>query len=432
MVTKNKYRKRIIDQKIQKLLSAPFALQIVGPRYSGKTTTAMHFCKSMINLQENETSERYKQIAKEDISLLLEGEKPRLVDEWQEIPGIRGKIRHLVDNLDYDHVEYILTGSVVPAKLNHNDIAPGRYLILRMHLMSLYELGISSGEISLNDLVNQKIIKSTACSLTRNDIAKYIVQGGWPNISNHYEIYKDYVNSYIKEICDDLISRYDGVKRNSKLTLDILTSYARLLCGVSKSNTVQSIINDLAKKYKKIAKTTIYSYLRVLKNLFIIDGIKCWNPNFRSSIAFCSSEKKMFIDPSIPARLLKMNDQQILHDPNTMGFLFENLVARDLRAYLQNTDSELYFFRDQKGTIECDYVISYENGEYALVEVKVSSNNVQIALDSLLNVYNKLQKAKIKQLPKFMLIITGDGAAYTIKKDTPCPVHVIPIGCLKD
>lgn len=430
------YKKRIIDNKIQTLLDAPIAIQIIGPKWCGKTTTGKHFSKSFIDLQDQVNEKRYKLLAENDIQLLLEGEKPRLIDEWQEIKAIWNAVRRSVDNANQNKLEYILTGSVIPPSTIGLHTGTGRIVSLTMKTMSLFESGESTGSVSLISLLNNQTSISATSKLSYADLAYITCRGGWPRtIQLAKEVALEISKAYVDEVCNKDVSNYDGVSRNPNLTRIILKSYAR---HISTINSDKALIQDIKSLYGEISDPTIYNYLDVLKRLYIIDEISAWNPNIRSKTAISTSPKKSFVDPSIGAAALNCSPKELEYDPETFGLLFENMVSRDLSIYVANTGGYIQHYRDRYG-VECDTIIHFPDGQYGLVQAKLGSNKEVEAIDTMINIYELIKKNidanpndKSLRLPSFMLVVTGGQFAYKVTNKGYDNIYVVPLGCLKD
>ncbi|AMK15246.1 ATP-binding protein [Methanobrevibacter olleyae] len=424
-----KYLPRYLDKELEFALNSIGAVLIVGPKWCGKTTTAKQHSKSIIQLQDPRYSDSYIKIANTEPLTLLEGETPRLIDEWQMAPKLWDAVRYSVDEKDGKGL-YILTGSTVvdDSKIMHS--GTGRIHRLTMRPMSLYESGDSNGKISLLELfenpnLNINLIKS---NLTIKDIIYLACRGGWPE-SLSLETEKEQLfiaKSYIKNICEIDTSRIDNVKRDPGKVNALLRSYARNISTLAKNTT---IFNDINKQYE-ITEPTFYSYLNVLKRLFVIEDVLPWSPNIRSSQTIKKTPKKEFIDPSIAVAALNLNPKILLYDLNTFGFIFETLCIRDLKVYSSLKEGKVQYYNDKNG-LEVDCVLTLNNGKYALIEFKLGSNEEEKAAKNLLRL-DKLIKEKIAlgdvniPEPSFLAIITAGSMAYT-REDG---IKVIPIGCL--
>ena len=433
MLNKIEYKRRIIDKEIEEQLQTIGAIVIRGPKWSGKTTTSKQFANSMISLQDPDNSERYKEIAENRVATLLEGDKPRLIDEWQEISKIWNGVRYNIDETG-EVGQFILTGSSTPdeEKLQKLHSGVGRFAFVDMRTMSLYESGDSNGSISLKDILEGKRdIDGKSTELTYEKISEVICRGGWPNaINKPLDIALRTPKNYINTLLSSDISRIDNVSRNPELMRTILKSYAR---NVSTINSDQALISDVQANYGDVHQNTIINYLNVLKKLYIIEEIPAWNPNLRSKTTIRTAPKKTFIDPSLATAVLNISPKELTLDPETMGLLFENLVNRDLQVYVNSIGGYLNHFRDRYG-LECDNVVHFDNGKYALIEVKLGNKKIKEAEEHLLKIveliknHNEQNSINKIDLPDFLMVITGNDLAYKTKEG----ILVVPIGCLKN
>ena len=424
-----KYIKRIVDDEIALQLKVAGAIQIKGPKWCGKTTSARQVAKSVLELQNPDLQDYYLELASTKPSLLLEGDKPRLIDEWQLAPKLWNAVRYDIDKTG-ECGSYILTGSAVPldddtTKDLHTGV--GRFAIVDMKPMTLYESGDSNGKISLNDLLNGKRdidgIKST---LDYERIATVLCRGGWPNaIGLADDVSESVAKNYLNVLCQSDISRVDGVKKDPDLARAILRAYAR---QTSTIDSDKSMYDDIRSNYALVSEATIASYIKVLKRLYIIEDIEAWNPNIRSKTAIRTSPKKAFVDPSLAVAALGCSKKELMLDINTFGLLFENLVGRDLSVYAKKHGGVLRHYRDRYG-LECDNVIHFPDGRYILAEVKLGGRKLKEAEEHLLELNRLINESEdIKIKPSLLMIITGTDMAYV----TPTNVLVVPIGCLKD
>ncbi len=424
------YIKRYVDEELTDILECMGAVLIVGPKWCGKTTTATQFAKTIIELQHPTLGKSYIELADVDPLLLLDGEKPLLIDEWQMAPELWDAVRYSVDKTD-GYGLYILTGSTIVdnSKINHKGV--GRIHRLMMRPMSLYESGDSNGKISLVDLFNDKDVKINGITsdLSLRDLTFLASRGGWPETLNIEDKQKQLIvaSSYFDNICRDDTYNIDGVKRDSKLFEAILRSYSRNISTLV-SNT--KIIADIEENYGKISEPTFYSYITVLKNLFVIDNVSAWAPNIRSKQKIRKTEKKEFIDPSIAVAGLNVTPEMLIYDLETFGFIFETLCIRDLKVYSSPLGGKVLYYND--GTLEVDCVLQIDDGRYGLIEFKLGDKRIDEGAQTLLKM-DKLIKQKIAEgnthipEPNFLAVITGDPIAK-VRKDG---VMVIPIGALR-
>ncbi len=424
------YIKRYVDDKLNDILECMGAVLIVGPKWCGKTTTATQFAKTVIELQHPTLGKSYIELADVDPLLLLDGEKPLLIDEWQMAPELWDAVRYSVDKTD-GYGLYILTGSTIVdnSKINHKGV--GRIHRLMMRPMSLYESGDSNGKISLIDLFNDNDVKINGITsdLSLSDLTFLASRGGWPETLNIKDKRKQLIvaSSYFDNICRDDTYNMDGVKRDSKLFEAIIRSYSRNISTLV-NNT--KIMADIEENYGKISEPTFYSYLSVLKNLFVIDNVPAWAPNIRSKQKIRKSEKKEFIDPSIAVAGLNVTPEMLVYDLETFGFIFETLCIRDLKVYSAPLGGKVLYYND--GTLEVDCVLQIADGRYGLIEFKLGDKRIDNGAKSLLKM-DTLIKQKIAEgdthipEPSFLAVITGDSIAK-VRKDG---VMVIPIGALR-
>lgn len=419
------YITRITDKELKEKLSVTGAVLIRGPKWCGKTTSAKQLARSVLEMQNADLQENYLELANLKPSLLLEGDKPRLIDEWQLAPRLWNAIRYDVDKTGLAN-QYILTGSSVPVEDDTLHSGVGRFSFVTMKPMTLYESGSSNGKISLMDILDGKRdIDGVTTDLDYEKIAYILCRGGWPNTLKMNDKQGLMVaKNYIDALVNSDISRVDGVRRDANLALLILRAYAR---QVSTIDSDKSLFLDIQTNYQDVSEKTIANYLDVLKKLYIIEEIPAWSPNIRSKTSIRTSAKKSFVDPSIAVAALGITPKELIMDPKTYGLLFENLVNRDLSVYANAIGGKLSHYRDRFG-LECDNVIHFDNGKYALVEVKLGGDKIKEAEEHLLKLNELIDSNERLSNSDFMMIITGTNMAYTL----PSGVMVVPIGCLKD
>ena len=419
------YKPRLIDEEIDEYLEMIGAILIEGPKWCGKTTTAEQHAKSSIKLQDTNQSENYLRWAKVQPSILLEGEKPRLIDEWQMAPILWDAVRNSVDELHEEGL-YILTGSTAIDEVEVMHTGTGRIHRVVMRTMSLFESGESNGKIPILELFENPdmVIDGIESSLSVKDLIFAACRGGWPeSLNKKSEKAQLFVaKSYVKNICEINVSSFDDVKRDPQKVRNILKSYSRNISTLASNSTILADINS---EFQNISKNTYYNYINALKRLFVIEDIPAWSPNIRSKTSIRSSPKKEFIDPSIAVAALGLSQQSLMDDLNTFGFIFETLCIRDLRVYTSKKWGEISYYRDRNG-LEADCVIHLENGDYALIEFKLGSDEIEKGAKNLLKLKNLLKEKNFKE-PKFLAVITGGKYAYTTENN----VKVIPIGCLR-
>lgn len=359
--------------------------------------------------------------------LLLQGDIPLLLDEWQLAPKLWDAIRFEVDHRDGPG-QFILTGSAVPAKMDDiNHSGAGRFAWLTMRPMSLFESGESTGEVSLTELFNgpQEILGFN--KLTLENMARLICRGGWPYATMmDNELALDQVKYYYDTVVRSDISRVDGVRRNTELTKRLMRSYAR---HQGSQATISTIAQDILSHDNDTSDTkTISSYIDALKKIFVIEDSIAWNPNLRSKTAIRSSDTRYFVDPSVAVAALGLGPEDLLADLNTMGLLFETLCVRDLRVFANALDGQVYHYRDKLG-LECDAVVHLRNGRYGLVEIKLGGDRlIEEGVSTLHALAAKIDTDKMRA-PSFMMILTAVGKFAYRREDG---IYIVPIGCLKD
>ncbi len=422
-MAKKQYLQRICDRLVQQKLETSGAVLIEGPKWCGKTWTGKNAAKSVLYMQEPDKSPAYLKLAETMPSRLLQGDKPRLIDEWQEAPVLWDAVRFDVDQSG-EWGQYILTGSAVPREdLLPKHTGTGRIARLRMRTMSLYESLESNGQISLQALFNGEIDVIGESKLTIPELAQIICRGGWPEAVGKRSMSEHIARNYVDAVVTADIQRVDGVERNPQRVQQLLRSYAR---NISTLATFSTILEDIKAKDPLFSEPTLYNYLNALRRIFLIEDIPAWKPSLRSKTAIRTSDKRQFIDPSIAAAVLGADANTLLDDFEYFGFLFESLVTRDLRIYAQANDGEIFHYRD-KDNLEVDLIIRLRNGRWGAVEVKLGSREIEDGAKNLLTLKQKVNAEHTGE-PAFLMIVTGGEFAYR-REDG---VLVVPLGCLKD
>ncbi|MDU7298888.1 MAG: DUF4143 domain-containing protein [Finegoldia magna] len=385
---------------LEERLDAKGAVLIEGPKWCGKTTTAKQQAKSFISMDRPDMTKQYQQMANISPNTLLEGETPRLIDEWQIAPNLWNAVRYEVDNRD-GFGQFILTGSAVPHEFDDSmHTGTGRISRLLMRPMSLFESKDSSGEVSLKNLFERENI--TAIDETSFEkIAFLICRGGWPrSIGLNEKPALFQAIDYFDAVVSNDISRVDSIKRDKEKAKRLLKSYAR---HVGTQSSLETIRQDmLANQSDTFDQVTLYSYLDALRKIFVIEDSPAWNPNLRSKTAIRTTDTRYFSDPSIATASLGMGPNDLLTDLNTMGFLFENLCVRDLRIYTDYLDGTVYHYRDRSG-LECDAVIHLRNGAYGLVEIKLGGDKlIEEGAETLKDLASKIDTNNMSN-PSFMM-----------------------------
>ena len=426
------YLPRIVDSELDLRLRAVGATIIVGPKWCGKTTTAKQKSKSVLEMQDPDLQEGYLKLAATKPSMLLEGENPRLIDEWQLAPVLWDAIRVSVDRKKEKGL-YLLTGSVVvdEEKIKHTGI--GRISRLEMDTMSLFESGESSGQISLKGLFDdpEASVDGAKGKLSVEELIFAVCRGGWPSsltaVGDDAKLFV--ATDYFSNVAEVDISRVDDVERDPALAAQLLRSYAR---NVSTLATKASIRKDIL-AIREVSLPTIDSYLSALRKLFVIKDIEAWCPAIRSATDIRASLKRGFSDPSIAVAALGVGPEYFRKDFKTFGFLFESLVMRDLRVYSRALGGRISYYRDRYG-LEADAVLHLKDGRYALIEIKLGSNEIEEGAEHLKEVkrligeYNKGETQCPLRMPDILMVVTGGEYAY--KREDG--VIVCPISALKD
>ena len=421
------YKKRIVDEILLDKLEAKGAVVIEGPKWCGKTTTAMQVAKSILRMDEPNKRNANIQMADIAPSQLLLGNTPRLIDEWQIAPKLWDAIRYEVD-IRGEEGQFILTGSAVPIEsdeIKHS--GTGRFTWLTMRPMSLFESEDSSGEVSLKKLFTtpEQIVGTS--SLDLDDISYLICRGGWPRAVGMKEKPSlAQAEDYYKAIIKSDINRADGITKNSERVKRLMRSFARNQ-GSQASNTL--FRDDMAdNEVETFSEDTVATYINALKKIFVVEDMPAWNPNLRSKTAIRTSDTRYYTDPSIAVAALGIGPKDLLNDLNTMGLLFETMCVRDLRVYTESLGGNVYHYRDKSG-LECDAVIHLRNGSYGLVEIKLGGDNlIEEGTINLKKLADKIDTTKMKPA-SFLTIVVGLGDYAYRRKDG---IYIVPIGCLKN
>ncbi|MBR3254634.1 MAG: ATP-binding protein [Clostridia bacterium] len=420
---KENYIDRLIDKKIEEYLSVFGAISIEGPKWCGKTWASLNHANSKVLLDDEETKEK----AKLDLNLILNDEKPELIDEWNLIPEVWDAVRRKCDDTT-EKGNYILTCSTKltdaeqKEKIHHS--GAGRIGKLEMHTMSLYESGDSTGKVSIQDMLNAKLQNDLNEKITLDKLAHLIIRGGWPsNIKTEESKASIIPKSYIKAILDKDI--HDDKKRDVNKMNMLLKSLARNESTIANKNTLLKDIEENAGEKELIeSRITIDDYLDVLNRLHIIENQDAYSANYRSPDRIGKSSKRHFTDPSLACACLDLTKDKLINDLKTFGFMFEALVERDLKIYMDYLEGRLFHFRDNVTGLEVDSILEFNGGEYAAVEIKLGYHQVEEAKKNLINFSNNMIKK-----PKFMCVIVG----YTdvIAKDPETGIYIVPITALK-
>lgn len=423
---KSQYKRRIIDCTIETYLQVSGAVCIEGPKWCGKTWTSAFHSNSEFLVGDPANNFSNRQLAELNPSLILQGESPRMIDEWQEVPSIWDATRAEVDKR-HKKGQIILTGSSTPKTKGIMHSGSGRIVRLRMNTMSLYESGDSSGKVSLQELCNGKLTAQMLEDVSLERLATYIVRGGWPE-----NIYVDDKKAHLMPraymaniISEDLNKLDDGVEYDNHKTQLLLRSLAR-----NESATVSdlSLLKDIiAQDKESMSRNTVAKYLEALNRLFIFNNQLPFSPNIRSSLRVKQAEKRHFSDPAMACALLNITPKKLLNDLHTFGFLFEALVERDLAIYAQAFGAKLFHYQDYKDN-EIDAVLELENGDWCAFEIKLGANKIDEAAQNLIKVCNDIKSNGGKE-PKIKCVICGLVNAAYQRNDG---VFVVPITALKN
>jgi len=420
-LTEPGYKARLIDKKITGYMSLFGALSIEGPKWCGKTWTALNHANSVVYIMDPENQYSNREAARLNPASVLTGEKPLLIDEWQEVPGIWDAVRYSSDRTK-DKGLFLLTGSVTPKENSYVHSGAGRIGRIRMRTMSLYESGDSSGKISLSELFTGITIEAGLSKLTQDKLIHLLIRGGWPD---NIDVSEDSVGilpqQYNIALAETDISAADNIKRNPELVL-------HLLAAISRTNMyptlIKKIVADVQARFGDITRQTVAGYISALTRLYVIEEVPQWFPELRDKLRLRKTPKRMLIDPSIAVSALKARPDDLSRDPRTLGGLFENLCLRDLMIYSESADMKLTHYHDATG-LEVDAIVEFGN-KWAGIEIKLGAHRVDEGAASLKKLESKMV-TKGASAPAFLCVITGGGVLCT--RDDG--IHVIPIDCLK-
>ena len=423
-MSKKPYLSRLCDAELKLALQSSGAVLIEGAKWCGKTSTASKAAGSLVYMQDPDNARSYQAIADTKPSLLLKGEAPRLIDEWQVAPVLWDAVRFEVDQRA-ERGQFILTGSAIPPYNVTAHTGTGRISRLLMRPMSLFESLESNGKISLHALFNGKQEDVGSMSeLSIEKIAHVICRGGWPaSIDLQGVSALRMAMDYVEAIINQDVSRVDGVEKNPERVRLLLRSLAR---NISTTANYQTIKQDIEATDISISDKTISTYINALRRIFVVEDLPAWAPSLRSKTAIRTTEKRHFVDPSIATAVMRTNPEGILKDFEYFGFLFEALCTRDIRIYAQANDGDVFHYRD-KNELEADLIVRLRDGRWAAIEVKLGNKQIEEAAENLLALKARIDDEKMGK-NSFLMIITGSQHAYC-RKDG---IWVVPIGCLKD
>ncbi len=422
-----KYKERIADDILMRKLEGKGAVLIEGPKWCGKTTTAEQVAKSILYMDEPEKLTQNLAMAELSPKRLLNGEVPRLIDEWQIAPKLWDSIRYEVDHRG-ELGQFILTGSAVPPdtrEITHS--GTGRFSWLTMRPMTLFESGESTGEVRLRDLFAGNGEIDGASQIDIDKLAFLVCRGGWPQaVDMKEDIALDQAFDYYDAVVHSDINRADGISKNPERVKRLMRSYARNQ-GTQVPNT--KLLEDVvANDAAGMDEETVARYLNALRKIFVVEDMPAWNPNLRSKTAIRSSNTRYFVDPSIAVAALGVGPNDLIKDLKSFGFLFETLCVRDLRVYADSLNGLVYHYRDKDG-LECDAVVHLRNGDYGLIEIKLGGEKlIEEGAANLKELYTKIDTEKMKQA-SFLMVLTGTGDYAYRRTDG---VLVVPIGTLRN
>jgi len=422
-LTEEGYKPRLIDAEVTAAMRAFGAVSIEGPKWCGKTWTALNHANSVYYVSDPSGNFANRERALIDPSLILKGEHPRLIDEWQVVPGIWDAVRFTVDR-GHERGMYLLTGSATPPRTSYIHSGAGRIDSVRMRPMSLFESGESTGAVSLGDLLAQRKWNTADSTLSLENLIALIVRGGWPqSLSLDSESAARIPISYVQKIAHEDISELDGQGRDPSKIQATLRSLARNNASLVTNAVIE---RDTHASSEPVSSDSISVYLSALKRLYVLDEIFGWSPHIRSSKRTQTSPKRLFVDPSLAVAALGATPQMLLDDLTTLGFLFEGLCLRDLLVYAQALGASIYHYRDDSG-LEAAAIIQLRNGDWGAFEIKLSAHQVDKAADNLMRLKKRMARSSAKP-PSCLVVITGvNGFAHT-RSDG---IHVVPLDCLR-
>ena len=424
-LTRDGYKERLIDKKIEKMLRIFGAVSIEGPKWCGKTWTSLNHANSVTYL----TDKSARNMAEVDPKYIFTNERPQLIDEWQVVPEIWDAVRHECDN-DHNKGKFILTGSTSLEKQEDEDkifhTGTGRIDTIRMHPMSLYESGVSTGEASLSEMLKGRIKEGFVRKVELEEIARLIIRGGWPeNIDMDDRDIGVIPKSYIESVVTKDMHERQTKKRSPVKMRMLLRALSRNESTVVGDKTLVRDIEDYENGDELIrSRETVSDYISVLEGLYLIANQEAYSISYRSSKRVGKSAKRHLVDPSLCCACLNLNEKKLLNDHETLGLLFEALVERDLRIYADYLNAHLYHFRDNISGDEVDAIIEFEDGDYAAFEIKLSDGSIREAIDSLSKFNEKASKK-----PEYMCVIVGH--LESVMRDPKSGIFIVPITALK-
>ena len=425
IMNKEKYIPRIIDAEVERYLATMGAVCIEGPKWCGKTWTSSFHSSSKFMVGDPDNNFQNRTLAELAPALVLEGETPRLIDEWQEVPSLWDAVRYIVDQRG-EKGQFILTGSATPKRKGVLHSGAGRIGKLRMRPMSLYESGDSSGKVSLQELCEGKLIPAITGEVDLRTLARLTVRGGWPgNLNTDDADISLLPREYLDAVIDDDVNRVDEIRRDSQKIHLLLRSLARNESTTATNRTLKNDIKEIDDE--DIDIETVATYLDIFNRLFLTDNQQPYAARLRSSVRVKQAEKRHFCDPSLACALLNVTPERLISDLETFGFLFEALCERDLKIYAESFGAALYHYQDYAGN-EMDAIIEMQDGSWCGVEIKLGANKVEEAAENLIRIRDEIVKDGGKT-PSALIVICGlSNAAF----QRPDGVFVVPLTALKN
>ena len=425
IMNKEKYIPRIIDAAVERYLATMGAVCIEGPKWCGKTWTSSYHSNSEFLVGNPDNNFQNRALAEMSPALVLEGETPRLIDEWQEVPPLWDAVRYTVDQRGKKG-QFIMTGSATPKRKGVLHSGAGRIGKLRMRPMSLYESGDSSGKVSLHELCEGKLTPAITGEVDLRTLARLTVRGGWPgNLDINDADISLLPGEYLDAVIDDDVNRVDETRRDSRKVRLLLRSLARNESTTATNRTLKNDIKEIDDE--DIDVETVATYLDIFNRLFLTDNQQPYSTKLRSSVRVKQAEKRHFCDPSLACALLKVTPERLIGDLATFGFLFEALCERDLKIYAESFGATLYHYQDYAGN-EIDAIIELPDGSWCGIEIKLGANKIEEAAKNLIHIRDEIVKDEGKA-PSALIVLCGlSNAAY----QRPDGVYVVPLTALKN
>lgn len=425
-LTPKGYIPRLVDERLKFMLGAYGAVCVEGPKWCGKTWTSLNQATSVVSIGDPFGNFQNRTLAEIDPSQILVGGRPRLIDEWQEVPSLWDAVRSEVDKTA-EKGQFILTGSSTPARKGVLHSGIGRFGMVRMHTMSLFESGDSNGTVSLKSIMENKPVSSKGKEITLMSIAEMLIRGGWPDtIGADIDVASEIPRGYLELLAREDMQRVGGARYNQEKIWMLLRSLARNESTLAGKTTILRDIMD--NEGDSIDVNTVTRYLSVLDRLFVTEDQPAFSPYLRSSVRVGKSVKRHFTDPSLAVAALGATPKTLMGDLETLGFLFESLCERDLRIYAETFGGTLHHYNDSSG-MEIDAVVQCPDGRWCAFEIKLGHNRVDEAAEKLLSFKSKIMEENPKKAPSSLCVICGlSDFAYT--RDDG--VMVVPITALRN